>query len=292
MSTIAISGNQSKSFHKFTFEECRTFYTEDLVDAAGYILLIVKCHGAAGWKWSFKVKDFCKEWNIPQRTFYYAISKLREKKLLHWEIKDTITVWYGTDIAKEHDTNTIVNEHKYPAIDCNATNGMSINTLQCIAQPVQPIAIEVPQIAQPVQLIAIEIPETLATKELQNPPDYIHTSTEFSDSVEEEFLGAEAPQELAIEKPTLKIKDVPEQPLTPSVINPDLESHLEAVKQGIEPPEDIKQQLLEHPGYAPTYAVFAKRYKWERNIQVSEIPDSARELVQRIKERGKYKVPK
>jgi hypothetical protein len=149
-----------------------------------------------------------------------------------------------------------------------------------------------------------ETPEPLSVKD-SSIPHTIHTSTNSSEFVEEEFLGAEAPQEPSIEKPTLKIKDVPdqlpapsiikdvpEQPPAPSTINLDLQSHLEAATQGIEPPEDIKEQLLEHPGYAPTYAVFAKRYKWERNIPVSEIPDYARDAVRRIKERGKYKVPK
>jgi len=72
----------------------------------------------------------------------------------------------------------------------------------------------------------------------------------------------------------------------------DLQNHLEAATQGIEPPEDIKEQLIEHPGYAPTYAIYARRYRWEKNVLASEIPDYAKEAIKRIKERGKYKVPK
>lgn len=48
------------SFHKLQESELREWWALKLVDAPIYILCIVKIHGAAGWKWTFKPKDFCK----------------------------------------------------------------------------------------------------------------------------------------------------------------------------------------------------------------------------------------
>lgn len=81
--------------------ELKQMYEVGLLDASAYVLLIVKTYGTAGWKSTFKVKDFCKEWGISKSTFYSAVSKLNTLGLLHWETEESITVWHGADIAKD-----------------------------------------------------------------------------------------------------------------------------------------------------------------------------------------------
>lgn len=84
--------------------ELKKMYAMGLLDAPAYILLIVKSHGKAGWKWTFTVKDFCQEWAINERTFYRAVSKLKHLNLLEWETKGSITVWCDTDV-NQNDTD-------------------------------------------------------------------------------------------------------------------------------------------------------------------------------------------
>ncbi|MBD0261176.1 MAG: hypothetical protein ICV78_00220 [Tolypothrix sp. Co-bin9] len=298
MVTLANSSERCQSFHKLTSAECRHMYKTGIYNAQTYILNLVKCSRAAGWKWTFTVRDFCREWEIPVRTFYAAIKKLSYLGELHWEVKGAITVWYGADIANQDKNNTSENLVQVLAQPLKKDTDTSENLVQVLAQPMQEPAQSVQESAHIVQEPAHEISTTLAVKGLKNSPDYIQTSTESSDSVEEESLGAFAPQDSAIEKPILKVKkevaekDVPERPLVASTIDPDLETHLEAAVQGKEPSEDIKQQLLNHPGYAPTYRVYAKRYGWRGDTFASTMPDSASEILNKLRERGKYKVPK
>ena len=101
MNNTSFDSNKSEPFHKLMGGEVRQFYADKLLDAPLYVLLIAKTQRKAGWKWTFQVKDFCKEWGIAKTTFYRAVSKLRDLGLLHWEVKDAITIWHGTDIAKE-----------------------------------------------------------------------------------------------------------------------------------------------------------------------------------------------
>lgn len=97
---------KSTPFYKLMSHELRQLYKLKLLDASAYVLLIVKCQRAEGWKWTFKVKDFCREWEISRATFYRAVSKLKTLELLHWETGETITVWHGSDIAKDADLET------------------------------------------------------------------------------------------------------------------------------------------------------------------------------------------
>jgi hypothetical protein len=44
--------------------ELKQMYELGLLDASAYVLLIVKTHGTAGWKSTFKVKDFARKGNL------------------------------------------------------------------------------------------------------------------------------------------------------------------------------------------------------------------------------------
>ena len=101
-----VQKDNKKSFYKLMSPELKQLYELKWLDAAAYILLIVKTQRAAGWKWTFKVKDFCKEWGITTPTFYRAVSKLKTAGLLHWKTGETITVWHGADIAKDEPSLT------------------------------------------------------------------------------------------------------------------------------------------------------------------------------------------
>jgi hypothetical protein len=106
---VSENSTARESFFKLTSEELKQAYRAKDINARRYILWIVKTHGKAGWKWTFTVKDFCSEWEINERTFYRAVSKLKMEGLLHWEIQSRITVWYGTDshnIAADTDVAT------------------------------------------------------------------------------------------------------------------------------------------------------------------------------------------
>lgn len=95
--------NTAEPFYKLMSSEVKQLYQLKLLDAPTYILWIIKTSRAPGWKWTFKVKDFCKEWGIPDRTFYRALSKLKELDLLHCDINKSTTVWHGAETTnKEH----------------------------------------------------------------------------------------------------------------------------------------------------------------------------------------------
>jgi hypothetical protein len=110
----------------------------------------VQTHGAAGWKWTFKVKDFCQEWGISKSAFYRAVSKLKDLNLLNWETDDSITVWHGSDIAKSSPTS---------------------------GNLVPPVGIPVPPVGIPVPLVGIKNPEILDGQGVQNPPYLISNNT-------------------------------------------------------------------------------------------------------------------
>lgn len=165
------SANKSKSFYKLMSSELKEMYQAGLLDAPAYVLLIVKTQRAAGWKWTFKVKDFCLEWGINERTFYRAVSKLKSMNLLHWETNGIITVWHGTDIAAgvsptdTHDTTADTDDSEIDSDDSSET----------------PMAVKNAE--------TIVIPESCAT------PDLIRSSTDSPESVEESKI-ATPPQQL------------------------------------------------------------------------------------------------
>ena len=92
-----------------------TGFDHTLFNATAYLLALVKCHGAAGWKWSFRVADFCKEHGLSERSFYRALSKLRTKRLIFWSAGDNISVWW--------DSSSLALVNSTSQDDCQGGNG-------------------------------------------------------------------------------------------------------------------------------------------------------------------------
>jgi hypothetical protein len=177
-------------FWALTLEEARRLYTLKILDATSYLLAIIKTHGAAGWRWSFKVDDFCQYWGIPRRTFYWALSKLRASRLVFWEASDKVTVWW-------HD------------IYSDVSNLDPVSTVQDVAQSVQDVAQSVQDVAQSVQDVAQQSLKAPENKAFQEFPKF---SSEFSSNSfsNEQQQDPAAAQEKKVQEPELNTakKDV------------------------------------------------------------------------------------
>jgi len=151
--------NDITKFHKLTPQECREMYASNLIDAAGYILLIIKTHGAAGWKWGISAREFCLEWGIKIRTFYVAIKRLVAKGLIEAKRRSDILLSYKTvpDVAVSIDAHTY-------SPDCTPAQRGDIL----------------------VQRRVHSEPETLVQQEFQNLPDSSQTSSDFQSEEEQE----------------------------------------------------------------------------------------------------------
>ncbi len=161
--------------------ELKEMYELKLLDAPAYILLIVKTQRAAGWKWTFKVRDFCKEWGLNERTFYRAVSKLKTMGLLHWETGETITVWHSADVAK----------------DDNDTVDMSINTLTPVSVPVSPVSVTETPMSVLVTPMTQQTAETLTSSCLHHAPDIIQINSNQSNNTVVELKTFENKEGLA-----------------------------------------------------------------------------------------------
>ena len=154
-----VQRDNKTQFYKLMSPELKEMYEAKLLDAPAYILLIVKTQRASGWKWTFKVKDFCKEWGISKTSFYRAVSKLKDMGRLHWESGDTITVWHGTDIPRENSPDTGNND-----FSCSE-NSPTIGT----AFPI--VGNKVPQ-------SGLKKAETLTSSNVQSAPDIIQINSD------------------------------------------------------------------------------------------------------------------
>jgi hypothetical protein len=155
-------GAEKEKFFLMTISDVKEHYKAKLINAQAYVLYIVKANKAPNWKWTFNVKAFCTEWEIPERTFYWAISKLRSQGLLHWSIKERMTLWYETNIAQNPDTDL---------------------ALQDVAEPVQDVAEPVQDVAEPVQDVAEEKAESLDITSIQNATNINQIDTNSSSDI-------------------------------------------------------------------------------------------------------------
>ena len=104
---MTVTAELKQPYWAVTLEEARRLYEIKIWDAKAYLLAIVKTHGASGWKWTVDdVPAFCNFWGIKERTFYSALSKLRSQRLVFWEAKGRIKIWWqDTDIAPNLDNS-------------------------------------------------------------------------------------------------------------------------------------------------------------------------------------------
>jgi hypothetical protein len=92
---------KNEQFYKLTLEALRQDYKAKILNAETYLYYLIKAKNATGWRWRFNVKEFCAEWQIPERSFYRALSKLRAKNLIFWRPGDnTIILWWDKEVTK------------------------------------------------------------------------------------------------------------------------------------------------------------------------------------------------
>ncbi len=158
--------------------QLREMYSLKLLDTPAYVLLIVQTHGAAGWKWTFKVKDFCQEWGISKSAFYRAVSKLKDLDLLNWETDGSITIWHGSDIAKSSPTSgNLVPPVGIPVPPVGIPVPPVGIPVPPVGIPVPLVGIPVPPVGIPVPPVGIKNPEILNRQGVENPPYSISNNT-------------------------------------------------------------------------------------------------------------------
>ncbi|MBW4635484.1 MAG: hypothetical protein KME30_27415 [Iphinoe sp. HA4291-MV1] len=91
---------QEKFFWMVTPSILREAYKQKKITAEFYIEGIIKCN-KPGFVLHTTVRAFCKEWGIPERTFYRVISKLRAQGIIYWETEPNapMKLWHGTRIC-------------------------------------------------------------------------------------------------------------------------------------------------------------------------------------------------
>lgn len=117
MSSVSALSSNKQPFFKMTAQRAKSEYKEKLITAEAYILYLLDSHRSIGWKWTIEPKSFCKTWEIPRSTFYRAISNLKSKGKLNWEIEGTITLWKGSDIGMQ---DSLTDEPSNPTDETNS----------------------------------------------------------------------------------------------------------------------------------------------------------------------------
>jgi len=168
-SNASLATNQAEHkprFFKMTAERAKADYKEKLITTEAYILYLLDAHRSIGWKWKVEPKEFCKTWDIPRSTFYKAISKLKTKGKLNWELEGTITLWRGSDIGMQ---DSLIDE---PSSPTHETNSLVDETNSLVDETV-------------VSLTRKQGTQTLTQQEVENPIDIKQTYTDFINSLSE-----------------------------------------------------------------------------------------------------------
>ena len=195
------------SFYQLHEVELRKLWALKLLDASAYILFIVRVHGAAGWKWSFKIKDFCSSWNVGRRTFFRAVSELRTLGLLHWESDDAITVWYGTDIASSPPVEETV------PLMAPIPLGIGNYRVTTMSPTVTTMSPTVTTMSPTVPTMSPSTPETVTQSQSRNAPDSFQINFKSSSDLigEEDFKFQEKKAEEIECKQSLALSDPEEE---------------------------------------------------------------------------------
>lgn len=238
--------NHPEKFHKLTPQECRQMYASNLIDAAGYILLIIKTHGAAGWKWGVSAREFCRTYGIKIRTFYQAIKRLVEKGLIEAKKRSDILLSHiavpGITIPDD--------AHTYSP-DCT------------------PVQHDDTEVQHDVKTEA----EIMRQQEFQNVPDISQTSSDFESEEESEKTAAER---AAVFPTEIKEEEIKEEELTVKEIkltDEVLAIALKKAEEGIKPSIAVCNQLRDSK-YATSFIAIALIHDWNIRPQTKE-PNSA-----------------
>ena len=174
-------------FFIMSVDQVQKDYKDKIITTEAYILYLVQTHRAAGWKWSFSIKEFCKQWEIKERSFYHALSRLKAKKRIYWEVKGAITLWWGADLAKV-DYSDLTNSQDVDGIKAPQSVAEAV---QHIAVPMQSVAEAVQHVAVPMQSVAQQMRETSTVQAFQSPTDIKQINTDTTDSKEEFVVALE-----------------------------------------------------------------------------------------------------
>jgi hypothetical protein len=237
--------NDTQKFHKLTPAECRQMYASRLIDTSGYILLIIKTHGAAGWKWGISAREFCREWGIKIRTFYVAIKRLVESGLIEAKRRSDILLSYKT----VPDTTIASDAHTYSP-DCTTVQH------DCTQ----------------VQHDAKTEAETVTQQDFQNVPDFIQTSSDFESEEEEEQT---APCGGAVCQEGIKEEEIKEEEYNrPEIKLTDEELAIAAheAEGGIKPSAAVLEQLRETK-YWTAFNRIAHIHGWDISWNSTQTPE-------------------
>nr|MDZ8285243.1 hypothetical protein [Nostoc sp. ChiSLP01] len=86
---------KTEQFWKLDIDTLKWLHERNLITATAYLLGIIRATKKQGWKWTFKVPEFCQEWGLSERSFYRAVSFLKNHNLVDWKVKGEITVWWN-----------------------------------------------------------------------------------------------------------------------------------------------------------------------------------------------------
>lgn len=161
----------TERFWRLTEKELRRLYKTKVLTAVGYIEGIIRLN-KAGFVLRTTVKEFCKNWGIPRRTFYNVLKKLPSD--IHFECEDNapIRLWHGGEVVQLPDVQPVAqatvqpvtNTEKLMAHGVKHDSKQQFTTEPSMAHPVQ-------RMAHPVQRMAQSPPETLATQASCNAKD-------------------------------------------------------------------------------------------------------------------------
>jgi hypothetical protein len=71
------SATNAPQFYKLTAERVKQDYVDGLITAEAYILYLLDIHSFGNVGWSIDATEATSKWNIPKRTYYRAIEKLK-----------------------------------------------------------------------------------------------------------------------------------------------------------------------------------------------------------------------
>lgn len=138
-----------RQFVMITPEELKLNYKAGVLNAQTYLLYLIKTQRTEGWEWRFNVEEFCRKWEIAERTFYDALSKLRVKKLISWRTGDsTVVVSWGREATKTPNLHS--------SDSPNSPNPDTVIAPQDVAEAPQNVAEALQDVANPLQDVAEE----------------------------------------------------------------------------------------------------------------------------------------
>ncbi|WP_235018968.1 hypothetical protein [Tolypothrix sp. NIES-4075] len=272
-----------------TAERAKSDYKQKLITAEAYMLYLLDSHRSVGWKWTIEPKEFCKTWEIPRSTFYRAISSLKSKGKLNWEVQGKITLWRGSDIGIEDSlTNGIDNLTNET---CSLTNGIDnlTNETCSLTNGIDNLTNETA-----VLLMGKQGTQSLVQQEFENLTDIKQRETDSTESVSLPLTHNQEPPAIApfggaSPATALNEEEVPRDAEVPQVklTNDELKTHLDAAVKGVMPSDDVIGQLRDSD-YWVCFRRAAEVHNWDLGqLFQSDVPAHLKEHMRSLAEKFK-----